>query len=260
VDATNGDTGLDPVDATLGRSHLTAVGQIVAVAANPGAQGGHARLRGHDIALTVNVDRGRIEDFLRLATRSGEPLLTGALRMKASLEIPPGAAPVHRRMLLKGTFLLDDAQFTSAKIQQRIAELSLRGQGKPKQAKSAEAADVRSTMQGDFTMAGGDIALPNLVYTVPGAEIDLKGDYAIDGGGLSFAGVAKMQATVSQMVGGFLGALLKPADRIFKANGAGTEVPIRITGTRQDPQFGIDFNRIAHTAPQTPGQTSPHGP
>ncbi len=262
VDGTNGDTWLDPVDATLGRSHLTTAGQIVGVADHPGPQYGSARPRGrgHDIALTINVDRGRIEDFLRLATRSGDPLLTGDLQMKAKLDIPPGAAPVHLRMRLKGNFLLDGAQFASAKIQDRIGELSLRGQGKPKQAKSTQASDVRSTMQGDFTMAAGVITLPNLVYTVPGAEIDLKGAYAIEGGALNFAGTAKMQATVSQMVGGFVGALLKPADRFFKANGAGTEVPIRITGSRQDPQFAVDFKRIKHTTPQTPGQPASPGP
>ncbi len=254
VDGINGDTWLDPVDATLGGSHLIATGRIVGLAPHPDPQAGQARPRGHDIALAVNVDQGRIEDFLRLATRSGEPLLTGVLHMKTRLDIPPGSAPVHLRMRLKGNFMLDDARFANAKIQQRIAELSLRGQGKPKQAKHPDAADVFSIMKGDFTMVAGIITLPNLVYTVPGAEIDLKGDYAIDGGALNFAGDAKMQATVSQMVGGFVGKLLKPADRFFRANGAGTEVPIHIAGTRQDPHFAVDFKRVPHTSPQTPGQ------
>ena len=254
VDGTNGDTWLDPVDATLGGSHFTAVGKIVGIAADPSQPAGRARPHGHDIALTIYVDRGRIQDFLRLTTRSGEPLLTGTLQTKTTLDIAPGAAPVHLRMRLKGTFTLDDAQFASAKIQQRIAELSLRGQGKPKQAKNPDAADVVSTMKGDFAMAAGVITLPNLIYTVPGAEIDLKGAYAIDGGALNFAGDAKMQATVSQMVGGFVGKLLKPADRFFRANGAGTEVPIHITGTRQDPHFAVAFKRVPHTTPQTPGE------
>ncbi len=259
VDATNGDTWLDPVDATLGGSRLIAAGKIVGLA-NPSLEAGYARPSGHDIALTVNVDRGRIEDFLRLATRSGDPLLTGTLHMKTTLDIPPGAARVQQRMRLKGTFLLDDAQFASAKIQQRIAELSLRGQGKPKQAKHPDAADVFSTMKGEFTMAAGVITLPNLVYTVPGAEIDLKGNYAIDDGALNFAGDAKMQATVSQMVGGFVGKLLKPADRFFRGNGAGTEVPVHVAGTRQDPRFAVDFKRVPHTTPQTPGQPTSPGP
>jgi hypothetical protein len=53
-------------------------------------------------------------------------------------------------------------------------------------------------------MAGGVISLPNLVYTVPGATIDLEGTYGMDGGTLVFTGKAKMQATVSEMVGGWV--------------------------------------------------------
>jgi hypothetical protein len=52
-----------------------------------------------------------------------------------------------------------------------------------------------------------------------------------------------MQATVSQMVGGWKGILLKPADRFFKKNGAGAEVPIHINGTRDNPKFGLGTNR-----------------
>ena len=44
---------------------------------------------GHDIALTVNVDRARIEDFLRLATDSATPMLVGNIAVKALLHIPP---------------------------------------------------------------------------------------------------------------------------------------------------------------------------
>jgi hypothetical protein len=144
-------------------------------------------------------------------------------------------------MGLKGTFHLDNVQFTSQKIQQRIGELSLRGQGKPQEAKSGAVTDVRSSMQGDFTMADGVVTLPNLVYSVPGAEIDMAGTYTIDGGGLAFRGSANMQATVSHMVGGWRGLLLKPADRFFKKGGAGTKVGVHVTGTRKDPHFGIDL-------------------
>jgi hypothetical protein len=53
-------------------------------------------------------------------------------------------------------------------------------------------------------------------------------------------GTAKMEASVSKMVGGWKGLLLAPADRYFKKDGAGTEVPIHIEGTREEPKFGID--------------------
>jgi hypothetical protein len=253
VDGTNGDTLLQPVDATLGRSQFTAEGKIVRVPAGA-LPNGTAQPGGHEIALKVNVDKGRMEDFLRLASKSGTPLLTGALALKTTLEIPPGTAPVHERMKLKGNFSLEDAAFTSAKIQDDVGQLSLRGQGDAMDAKRGEGTDVRSAMQSDFTMAGGVIALPDLKYTVPGAEIDLKGTYDVEGKILNFAGVAKTQATVSELVGGWKGVLLKPADRLFKKDGAGMEVPIHIDGTPENPKFGVDFDRMKHTTPAKPGQ------
>jgi hypothetical protein len=242
VDATNGDTWLEPVNATLGHSQFTAQGQVVRVAeTNPNTPGGLPAVKGHDIALHVDLSGARIEDFLYLASKSGNPLLTGALTMKAALHIPPGPAPVHERLNLKGAFNLDDVRFTSAKIQDKITELRLRGQGRPKDVKGADPGSIQSAMQGDFTMGGGVIALPELTYTVPGANIVMKGTYTLEGGGLDFAGKAKLNATVSQVVGGVWGVLLKPADRFFKKDGAGTELPIHVTGTREEPKFGVDF-------------------
>jgi hypothetical protein len=241
VDGTNGDTWLEPVDATLGHSHFTAQGSIVRV---PGAVvAGAQQYGGHDIALTVNVDKARIEDFLRLASSTGNVLMTGDVAMKTSLHIPPGPAPLHERLTLNGSFALDRARFTSDKIQGKIAELSLRGQGRPGEVKNADAASILSEMQGNFRMGDGAITLPALVYTVPGAQIQLAGTYGLADGALNFAGTAKMEATVSKIVGGWKGMLLKPADRHFKKDGAGTEVPIHIEGTREAPKFGIGIER-----------------
>ena len=97
---------LQPVNATLGQSHFTAEGQIVRVPAGA-LKNGAAQPGGHEIALKVNVDRGRIEDFLRLTSKSGTPLLTGALVLKTTLEISPGTAPVQERMKLNGNFALE---------------------------------------------------------------------------------------------------------------------------------------------------------
>lgn len=263
VDATNGDTHLDPVYATLGQSQFTVSGDIVRVPvsssekpAPTGQPAAPPRMKGHNISLMVNIANGRMEDFLHLVSSNGTPLLTGALDMKTSLDIPPGPAPVHERMKLNGRFTLNDAQFTDDKIQQRIGELSLRGLGQPKEAKKDSDAkdDVRSTMKSGFQMGDAIITLPDLKYSVPGADISMAGTYGIEGGALNFTGIARMQATVSQMVGGWKGFLLKPADRFFKKDGAGTEVPIHIAGTREHPDFGVDIKGVKHTSPQRPDQ------
>jgi len=262
VDATDGDTWLDPVEATLGHSHFTTRGQVVRV--RPTADGvstaSSVNLQpladyGHDIELKVDVDRGRIEDFLRLATKSPTPFLTGNLTAKASLHIPPGKEPAHQRLKLDGEFKLDDARFTSEKVQSKIEELSLRGQGRPQDVKKEDPHTVTSEMEGSFHMANAVITLPEIHYNVPGAEIQLQGHYALEGF-MNFEGTARMQATVSQMVGGWKGLLLKPADRFFRKDGAGTEVPILIRGPHDAPEFSVDFGRMKHTSPETPGSKS----
>jgi hypothetical protein len=210
---------------------------------------GVQRSVGHDIALVVDVDRARIEDFLRLASRELTPLLTGALAMKTSLHIPPGTAPVHQRMILDGRFTLEQARFTNAKVQSRIAELSLRGQGRPQELKTTDPVSISLRMTSSFRLSSGIITLPDLDYTVPGAKIQLKGAYVLEDEALNFAGTARMAAPISRMVGGWKGLLLSPIDRYFEKDGAGTEVPIRIEGTRAEPKFGIDFERMKPARP-----------
>ena len=253
VDGTNGDTWLHPVRATLGQSRFTAEGEIVGIPPES-LPSGITRPGGRQIALNVIIDRQRMEDFLRLTSKSTAPILTGKLTVRTALEIPPGPEPVPEKMKLNGNFLLEDAAFTSTKVQNDVGALSMRGQGDPKDAKNA-GGQVRSAIESTFTMADGVITLPNLKYTVPGAEIDLKGTYAVEGGKLNFKGTARTEATVSQMVGGWKGLLLKPADKLFKKDGAGTLVPIHVDGTEQDPHFGVDLKEIGHTSPQIPGQT-----
>jgi hypothetical protein len=251
VDGTNGDTWLEPVDAILGGSHFTAKGQVVRVLKT--GDDGRLHSIGHDIALIVNVDRARIEDFLRLSTDSPNPILDGGVGVQAQLHIAPGKTPVSQRIAIKGHFVLDQAEFASLQVQKRIRELSLRGQGRLDQLKSAEDEKIKSHVEGDFSLDAGVLTLPSVLYSVPGADIHLHGTYYTKGGTLDFTGTAKMQATVSQMVGGWKGLLLKPADRFFKKNGAGTEIPIYIAGTREKPHFGYNSANNWSTHPQRPG-------
>jgi hypothetical protein len=58
------------------------------------------------------------------------------------------------------------------------------------------------------------------------------------------------------MLGGWKGALASPLDRFFKKDGAGTEVGVKVDGTRDDPHFGLDFKGLKHTSPQRPGDNS----
>ena len=251
VDGTDGDTWLEPVEGTIGESHFIARGQVVRVRAPD--DDGKLQSIGHDIALDIEVGPGRLADVLSLASRSSTPILTGDVNVKARLHIPPGPSPVPEKMNLKGSFALGGAEFTDENVQKRIRELSLRGQGRTEDLKSADTSPVKSQMHGDFQFGSGFLKLPTLNYSVPGADIELHGAYDIGQNLLDFSGVAKLQATVSEAVGGWKGILLKPADRLFKKDGVGAEIPIYISGPREKPHFGFDSQRLATTHPQRPG-------
>ena len=242
VDGTNGDVWLQPVDAMLGHTHIVAQGKVVR-ADNPDGQG-----HGHDILLDVTVDRGRIEDILAISANRDQPFMVGNLSLgKTRLHLPPGKDKVMDKLTLDGDFHISQARFSNATMQGRIEELSLRGQGKPKEVKSTDPTSILSDMQGHFKLGGGMLQLPDLVYRVPGAEIVAQGAYGFNGGTLNFTGDARLEASLSQIVGGWKGFFLKPADHWLHKNGAGTDVPIRVDGTRKQPKFSIDRSRLGKT-------------
>ena len=241
VDGTNGNTYLQPVDAMLGHTHIVAKGQVVR--ASDLVAGAH----GHDITLQVDVDRGRIEDILNMSANSESPFMTGNLTLNTSFHLPPGKESVWDKLQLQGQFHLSQSHFNNDKMQGRIGQLSLRGQGKPKEVKTTDPASVLSEIQGHFKLGGGNLQLPDLDYKVPGAEIAAHGTYGLREGSLAFEGDARLDASISQIVGGWKGLLLKPADRYLRKNGAGTDVPIHVNGTRKEPKFGVDFDRLGKT-------------
>jgi hypothetical protein len=238
VDGTNGDTWLQPVDAMLGRTHIVAKGKVVR------ADEEGAAVKGHDIALDVAIDRGRIEDVLQIAADAERPFMIGNLTLKTKFHLPPGKQSVMEKLALDGQFHLSETRFTNQSMQGKIEQLSLRGQGKPGEIKNTDPATIASAMQGHFKLGGGKLELPDLRYSVPGAEIVAHGVYGMEGGTLDFEGDARLDASLSQVVGGWKGFLLKPADRWLKKNGAGTDVPVHVKGSRKDPQFGVDFGRL----------------
>ena len=85
------------------------------------------------------------------------------------------------------------------------------------------------------------LSFPKLHYQVPGAKIDLAGKYSLDGNQFDFHGKARMDAKLSHMVTGWKSILLKPVDPFFSKHGVGTEVPVKVTGTKSEPHFGLDF-------------------
>jgi hypothetical protein len=231
VDGTSGDTYLQPVNAKLRNSTFTARGAVVNV-----------KGVGHNIDLEVDVPEGRLLDFLELAVKTEPPVMTGSINTRAKLQIRPGKESVTHRMSVHAAFSLRRIHFTNPQVQDKVDMLSLRAQGDPKEAKPG-AKDVGSRMTGRFTLKHGKLELSNLQYTLPGATVSLDGVYSLDGKDFDLHGKVRTEATLSEMVASrWKSWLLKTVSPFFKKNGAGAEIPVRITGTKSEPKFGLDVH------------------
>ena len=226
VDGTNGNTTLQPVEATLGSTHFTTSGVVVK----------HDGDRHRSIKLDVNMPHGRMKDVLRLAMK-GEPFMEGTLNLKTMLEVPNLDGKVKDKLRLDGRFDITEAHFLKSRIQDKIDTLSRRGQGQPK---NEEIDEVISRMRGKFKLDGSVITFRELMFGVTGADVDLAGTYDLNADVLDFHGVLQLQAKVSQTVTGWKHWALKPIDRFLSKDGAGTYVKIQVVGNSKAPQFGRD--------------------
>ncbi len=247
VDGTTGDTTLSPVRAQLGRSKFTTSGTIVKVKEPDGTAG-------HDIALDVEMTGARIEDMLELAVKTEPALMRGAFGMRSKIHIPVGDASVSKKLQLNGTFTIGSATFSNQHVQDKVDMLSMRAQGEPKKANAQDAELVKSTMTGHFVLGNALTTITGLRYQMPGALVLLDGQYSLNGETFDFHGVVRTTATASQMTTGWKSFLLKAADPFLKKNGAAMEIPIKISGTKSDPQFGLDFK---HKKEQPAGVPTP---
>lgn len=231
VDGTTGDTYLHPVKARIQHTPLVARGFVVRI----------SEPEGHWIRLDVAIDRGRIEDLLWLGVRTDPPVMTGDVLLTTKFDLPPGDDDLSDRLKLLGKFAVAGAHFSNNKLQRKVGSLSLRSQGKPKLAKGMAPEDVLATVAGNFALKSGVLSFSQLQFTVPGTEVNMTGKYSLDGNEFDFHGKARMQAKLSHMTTGWKSVLLKPVDPFFSKNGVGTEFPVKVTGTKSEPHFGLDF-------------------
>jgi hypothetical protein len=227
VDGLNGDTYLHPVRATLIKSVIVSEGSVVKV---PN--------QGHNISLDIHAPDARIQDILALALKDETPLLSGPAKITAKLLLPPGKIKVIEKMTLDADVAIDNAHWSSPRIREELQSLSRRAEGKPK---DEDAGSSVSNLKCKFHLEKGVIHFSRVTFSVPGADVLLAGDYGVQGGELNFKGKVRLQAKLSQMVTGAKSDFLKLLDPFFSKNGAGTELPVTITGTRDNPVFGVSI-------------------
>ena len=227
-DALHGNTTLENVDASFLRTKVHAEGKIAPVAGKSGKT----------TDLNLRVRNGRIQDVLDLFVTDKMPPMEGATSLETHIIIPPGETPFLKKLAMDGKFSIANAVLTNQSRQQQIDELSKRARGKEKE---RETEKVTSHSEGNVRLQGGVAQFKPLMFEIPGASVAMSGRFNLLNEQIEFYGDARTAAVLSKQTSGIKSALLKPLDWIFKKKNAGAEIPVKMTGTYNDPHFGLDL-------------------
>jgi uncharacterized protein involved in outer membrane biogenesis len=230
VDGTNGNVVLKNILAKLRNSTLHVKGEVVDM---------EKQVKGKTIKLDAASNDARIEDLLWLAVKSDQPVMTGSASLKAQIEIAEADTDILQRLTIHGQFGVGDAEFTSQTVQGKIDTLSKKAQGKPN---ATDLGTAVSELKGKFDVDKGLITFSALSFSVEGASVQLAGTYQMTSGEMNFHGKLLMDAKLSQTTTGVKSFFLKAVDPFFKGKHGGTSLPIKITGTKDHPSFGLDLH------------------
>jgi hypothetical protein len=230
VDGTKGDVELQNVDITLGQSRMNAKGTVI------GTKG----VKGKRVVVNVNSQSTDLGELLRFVSKAANPAAQGTLVIDAAMDLPQGQQKVLERLSLEGSVRAERVRFTSDAVQDKIDMLSRRAQGRPK---DESIDDVASRMATKFTLKNGVFTYRGLSFNVKGASIRLDGTHSLRSKAVDLSGVVLLNATVSQTQTGYRSWLLKPFDPLFRKNGAGTRLVIKVAGTQDQPKVGLEVGR-----------------
>jgi hypothetical protein len=230
VDGTKGDVDLNSVDIALGRSRFLARGLV------EGTKG----IKGKRVVVNVTSKSADLGELLQMVSKAGRPAADGRLLLDAALDLPQGSQPVLDRVSIEGSVRAESVTFSNDAVQDKIDELSRRAQGRPADNTIDE---VASRMAATFALRKGVFSYRGLSFKVKGADIRLAGTHSLRSKAIDLSGVALLNAAVSQTQTGYKSWLLKPFDPLFRKNGAGTRLAIKVAGTQDQPKVGLELGK-----------------
>ena len=228
VNATNGDTFLQPAYAHFWRTTVVSAGSIAGISGQ----------KGKTTALDLAAKDGRIQDVLRLFVKTERAPMTGVTSFKLKALIPPEKRPFLRKVELQGDFGIDAGNFTRTDTQENVNRFS---QGARGEDDDTDPESVLSDLKGHVVLKDGTATFSNLSFSVPGAFAQFHGTYSIITEKIDLHGILRTDAKLSKTAHGVKALLLKVLDPFFKKKPAGSLVPVKITGTYQNPSFGLDL-------------------
>jgi hypothetical protein len=207
------------------------------------AHGAIAGQKAKTVSLDFDARQARIQDVLRLFVSAERPPLNGPMSFRAHVVLPPTHRPFIRRVKLDGNFTITDADFSNSKTQEKVDELSARARGNKGQIKRNGPERITEDLKGNVRLRDGIATLSSALFGLPGAVARGSGTYDVTTKAIDLRARLAMHVSVSKAAGGVKSILLIPIDPLFKKNGAGSVLPVRISGTYSHPIFKVSLTR-----------------
>jgi AsmA-like C-terminal region len=228
VNAINGDVSLPHVESQFRRTEIISSGSIAAQHARPGKV----------TTLDLYSKNGRIQDLFLLFITAARSPMSGITSWRAHVTLPPGRHPFLRKVQLVGEFGIDAGNFTRAQTQQNVNKLSAESRDQD----DHDPATVLSGLKGHVELQEGSATFSDLSFSVPGAFAEMHGTYELISHKVDLHGTLKMDSSLSHTAHGPKVVILKLMDPFFKKKPKGSQVPVKITGTYENPSFGLDLH------------------
>jgi hypothetical protein len=228
VNGLDGDVSLQSVRAQFERTSVASQGEVAKKAGS----------EGKTVSLEATEPQGRIEDWLRLLSKTDHPALTGAMIFRAQVLVPPGNRDFIERVTLRGDFGIDTVNFTRPTTQENIDNLSQVAQGEKE---NEDPASVLENLKGHVVLKDAIVTFPDLFFSVPGALAHLHGTYGLLTQQVNFHGTLQVDNKLSKGSKGMKSFLLKFVEPFLKKKDTGEIVPIKIGGTFRHPSYGLDL-------------------
>ena len=107
-----------------------------------------------------------------------------------------------------------------------------------------------SNLKGHVLLNNGVATFSDLSFGIPGALAQMRGTYNLISEKIDLHGTLKTEAEVSKTTHGIKSLMLKVLDPFFKNKPSGYLAPVKISGTYDHPQFGLDLGSQRNTSDQ----------
>ena len=224
VNGATADVTLERIKAQFGRDQLDIHGTI-----------GRTQNGRRTAKLEIDCHRGRIEDTFYPFIRSPQSPLTGDVKFRMDVRIPSGEERFLKKVALSSTFGISNAHFARPETQVRVSKIA--------EAPNQHGPDTLAptSLQGKVSLSGGIATFSELRWEEQEAAAKFHGNFNVLDQRVNLHGELKTATSLTKSTHGVKAVFAKAIEPFFKKRPHETVVPVKIGGTYNQPQCGLDL-------------------